>query len=91
MSALGVKSATGIAFDDPADPEATERGDEHHEHLSQGDGMVQLQQDGDCRYREAEELAKPTDHCHRVVLRLEWKGAGQFSNRGAGIENPCRS
>jgi hypothetical protein len=32
--------------------------------------MVEFEQDGDRRDGEAEELAKPTKYCHRIVLRL---------------------
>lgn len=74
MSEPGVKLTMGIALHEPADPETADRGDEHHEHLAERDRVVEFEQDGDRRDREAEKLAKPTNCCHRIVLRLGCTG-----------------
>ena len=66
-----VSGTTRIALHDSANPETADRGDEHHEHLTERDRPVEFEQDGDRRNCEAEELAKPTNCCHRIVLRLK--------------------
>ena len=75
-------SGSRVALQDSADPKGTDRGDQHHEHLAERDRVVEFKQNGDRRDREAEELAKPAECCHRNVLRLGvWKGIVGVKNR----------